>query len=81
MLVYIKQIIPVKITDIYFTGFCTGYGKIEPKISIEQMKLAHDDFISNLPARYSETDIIEEQPNYYMNTEFKMINPFDIQNI
>jgi len=70
-----------EITDIYFTGFCTGYGKIEPKIAVEQMKMAHDDFISNIPARYSEKKIIEEQPNYYMNTEFKMISPFLIQDI
>lgn len=70
-----------EITDIYFTGFCTGYGKIEPKTAIKQMKMAYDDFISNLPAKYSETDIIDEQPKYYMNTEFKLISPFEIQNI
>jgi O-acetyl-ADP-ribose deacetylase (regulator of RNase III) len=64
------------IKDIYFTGFCTGYGKLEPRDAIEQMKLAHDDFLNNKPAKYSEDEIIEEQLKYYMNTEFKLIAPF-----
>jgi O-acetyl-ADP-ribose deacetylase (regulator of RNase III) len=52
------------IKDIYFTGFCTGYGMVEAKIAIEQMKMAHDDFLNDKPAKYSETQIINEQLRY-----------------
>ncbi len=68
----------LQIHNVYMTCLCTGYGKMDIETSIIQMKDAYDDYKQNIPRRYSDEYIINEQPNYYMNLEFKNIKPEDI---
>jgi hypothetical protein len=51
---------------------------MQPKVAIQQMKDAFDDFTNQQPPKWNVFDIIHEQPNYYMNTEFKYIHPNQI---
>jgi O-acetyl-ADP-ribose deacetylase (regulator of RNase III) len=68
------------IKDLYFTGFCTGYGMMTPAKSIAQMKQAHMDF-QTLQTPFSLAEIIKEQPKYYMNTEFKDITATELTHV
>ena len=56
-------------------GLCTGCGMMTAAEAISQMKLAHRDFLDQVPARYDAAEIVEEQPPFYQNTEFKRIDP------
>lgn len=59
---------------IVFPGMCTGWGKMTPVASALQMSRAIHDFYKDnceLPCREA---ILNEQPNFYENTEFKNID-------
>jgi O-acetyl-ADP-ribose deacetylase (regulator of RNase III) len=67
------------VRQVYVSGFCTGYGKMLPEESVRQMMLAHEDFMASLPPRFSEEEIVREQPLWYENVDFKDINPSDVR--
>lgn len=61
------------ITDLVCTGMCTGCGMMSPDVAVAQMKAAHDDFLAGRPPRWTDQEIMAEQPKYYQNTEFKYV--------
>lgn len=62
-------------------GLCTGCGMMTAAEAISQMKLAHRDFLDGVPARYDAASIVDEQPPFYQNTEFKHIDPLKVQHV
>ena len=72
-------------TDIMFTSFCCGYGKMEEDVSIRQIIDGLNDYIHYKPKRIYKDIIVNEpnlydQPKYYQNTEFFSIKPEEIIN-
>ena len=72
-------------TDIIFTSFCCGYGKMEEDVSIQQIINGLKDYIDYKPKLVYKDVIINEpnlydQPKYYQNTEFFSIKPEEITN-
>ena len=70
-------------TDIIFTSFCCGYGKMEEDVSIQQIINGLKDYIDYKPKLVYKDVIINEpnlydQPKYYQNTEFFSIKPEEI---
>lgn len=63
---------------IFVPLMCCGYGRMDPREATRQMKQAYDEYIlenflgENIDY-YFEQPNIDEQPNYYENTEFKNI--------
>jgi len=72
--------------DIIMTSFCCGYGKMDEDTSIEQMIRGINDYSTYKPTMVKEGIILHEpnlreQPRFYQNTEFFMINPSEIVNV
>jgi O-acetyl-ADP-ribose deacetylase (regulator of RNase III) len=69
------------INHIVLCGLCTGCGMMSPDTALAQMRAAHEDFCAKPdgPPRFSPRDIVEEQPRYYQNSEWKHIDPRDIR--
>lgn len=71
-------------------GLCTGWGCMPADVAADQMFEAYSDFMTgSLPSNsrfetypshcfFCAEEPRSEQPNYYMNTEFKSINVADI---
>jgi O-acetyl-ADP-ribose deacetylase (regulator of RNase III) len=73
-------------TDILFTSFCCGYGKMDEEISIQQILDGIRDYSHYKPNVINHNIIIHqpnlyEQPKYYQNTEFMNIPPEEIVNV
>lgn len=71
--------------DIIFTSLCCGYGKMLPEESIKQILQAFNSYENYKCIIVDNNTIIaepnlNEQPKYYMNTEWFKINPEDIIN-
>lgn len=68
------------IDHIVLCGLCTGCGMMDADTAISQMKAAHHDYIARPygPFRYTLKQIVDEQPNYYENTEWKHIDPREV---
>lgn len=71
--------------DILFTSLCCGYGKMSEDESIRQILAGIRDYAKYSPRCINENVIVNEpnlhdQPRYYQNTEFFVINPEEIQN-
>jgi O-acetyl-ADP-ribose deacetylase (regulator of RNase III) len=69
--------------DIIFTSLCCGYGKMSEGVSIQQCIDGIKDYINYNPIIISDRIILnepnlEEQPKYYQNTEFFLIEAQDI---
>jgi len=69
--------------DILFTSFCCGYGKMEEDVSIQQIMQGINDYHHYTPTTIYRNIILNEpnlfdQPKYYQNTEFFLINPEEI---
>lgn len=59
------------ITTLVVPGMCTGYGKMDPITAVTQMKKAHEHYKKVIRHDKSTAEILDEQPNYYENLEFK----------
>ena len=70
-----------EIHHIILCGLCTGYGKTSPKVAIEHMYQAYQDHVNKSTSRFAPDEIIAEQPNIYMNTEFKEIYAHEVLDI
>ncbi len=59
-----------------------GYGCVDPKVCAEQINLALEEYLNNESCNFylneNYQEIIDEQFNYYENTEFKDIRPENI---
>jgi len=69
--------------DILFTSLCCGYGKMSAEESVTQIVHGIHNYHTYLPENTSPNAVIkepnlEEQPNYYQNTEWFDIKPSDI---
>ena len=65
---------PALVKRIYTSGMCTGCGGMPPLEAIHQMMQAYHDFFAGHAPRHGDTAfIIDEQPDWYENTEFKTI--------
>lgn len=69
--------------DIIFTSFCCGYGKMDEDISIQQILDGIKDYKQYNPTIINNNIIIHEpnlyqQPKYYQNSEWFLINPKEI---
>ena len=65
---------------IFVPLMCCGYGKMDPQEATRQMKQAYDEYVldskkspNSVIDYYLEEPNMDEQPNYYENTEFKDI--------
>lgn len=58
------------ITHVVFPGMATGIGKLPIDKAAQQMWDAIEDALSSKPARYTETQIINEQPAVYAYKEY-----------
>lgn len=63
------------VSTLIFPGMCTGCGRLKPDEAVAQMTQALQDHFTGKPARWSADDIVREQPNTYMNTEFRPLSP------
>lgn len=61
------------IQHLYLCGLCTGCGMMAPAEAVSQMHAAYTDFMQARPRRYSPEEIVAQQPDVFMNTEFKDI--------
>lgn len=68
-----------EITNVVVPGLCTGCGEMPAEDAVKLMTMAHDDFLAGRPPRWTLQQIVDEQPNYYQNTEFKPVSPADVQ--
>jgi O-acetyl-ADP-ribose deacetylase (regulator of RNase III) len=71
--------------DIIFTSLCCGYGKMSEDVSIQQCIRGIRDYTNYNPILINDHIIINEanlheQPKYYQNTEFFLIEAQDIVN-
>ena len=69
--------------DIIFTSLCCGYGKMSEDVSIQQCVSGIRDYTNYNPIIINDHIIINEpnlheQPKYYQNTEFFLIEAQDI---
>ena len=69
--------------DIIFTSLCCGYGKMSEDVSIQQCVSGIRDYTNYNPIIINDHIILnepnlEEQPKYYQNTEFFLIEAQDI---
>lgn len=69
------------IQHIILCGLCTGCGMVIPEEAVRQMYLAFQDFTSGYQPRYSQEQIVQEQPCVYMNTEFKDIQASHVNHV
>lgn len=67
--------------EIVLCGLCTGCGMVNPVEAVQQMFDAYTDFQQGLEPKYSHETIVSEQPNVYMNTEFKRVDPAQIVDV
>lgn len=58
-----------------FPGMTTGYGMVDAVIAVSMMAAAHADFEAGRPPQLDAAAIAAEQPTWYENTEFKVIEP------
>lgn len=71
-------------TDILFTSMGCGYGKLVEEESIAQILRGIQDYVDYQPSVVGEDVVIhepnlDEQPKYYMNTEFIPMSPGEIR--
>jgi O-acetyl-ADP-ribose deacetylase (regulator of RNase III) len=71
--------------DIIFTSLCCGYGKMSEDVSIQQCVSGIRNYKNYNPIIINDHIILnepnlEEQPKYYQNTEFFLIEAQDIIN-
>lgn len=62
-------------------GLGTGCGMLAPVEAVAQMRAAHEDFCAGRPPRWDAAAIAAEQPDVYMNTEFKAIAPGAVRHV
>jgi len=72
--------------DIIFTSFCCGFGKMDEDTSLQQIVEGINDYKNYNPSIFSNNIIIKEpnlndQPKYYQNTEWFVIQPNNIVRI
>jgi len=60
--------------DIIIPAMCCGYGKMTEDESIRQITQGIRDYATYVP---QDDTVMNEQPKYYMNTEFFTIDPAD----
>ena len=58
-----------------FPGMTTGCGMVNSVIAVSMMAAAHADFEAGRPPQLDAAAIAAEQPTWYENTEFKVIEP------
>jgi len=81
-----KNLIKNKDYEIIFTSMCCGCGKMSAQNSLNQTLKAIKDYELYNPIKINDKYIfkepnLNEQPNIYMNTEWKYINPINISNL
>lgn len=79
-----KNFIKNKNIEIIFTSMCCGCGKMNVKESLNQTLKAINDYHTYKPIIVNQNFILnepnlDEQPNNYFNTEWKNINPNNIE--
>ena len=62
-----------KVVRLVTPGMCTGCGMVSAPDAIADMSRAHADFLAGRPWPVTLDEIMEEQPLWYENTEFKEI--------
>ena len=73
MYAILRETVSIGAKEVIVPGLCTGCGMMKPHTAIEQMMQAHSDILNGVHPRYTNEEIIKEQPCWYENTEFKTI--------